>query len=109
MAICRGRSVVRAVEKPLVRVCVAEDAVDAAVFERELVVIADEAAVICAVHFYSRTVSVGAVEMQSGRGRRRERGQCFQILSGDLARMRAEHASVMQLEAALRWVIVFVG
>src|SRR6202044_1488434 len=95
-------SVITAVEEPFVRVQVAEDAVNAAIFERQFVVIADEAAFSRAVHSRVFIVAGGAVAMRDRRGCRRERGQRFQIFCRYLARMCSEHAAVMQLQPSMR-------
>src|ERR1700688_4269061 len=90
-------SVVSAVEEPLIGFQIAEDAVHAAVFEREFIVVANEAAFTFAVRFHFR---IAAIEMRSGRGRRVERGYGLQILRGYFAGMRSEHAPVVSFQAA---------
>src|ERR1700730_11900466 len=93
-------SIVGAVEEPLIGFQIAEDAVDAAVLEREFIVIASEAAFARAIGFHSGSACGNAIEMRSGRGRRGERGYCLQILRGYFAWMRSEHAPVVSFETA---------
>src|SRR5258705_13725533 len=93
-------SVVGAVEEPLVRLQIAEDAVHAAVFEREFIVVASETALTRAIGFHSRSACGSAIEMRSGRGRRGERGYCLQILRRHFTRMRSEHTPVVSFQAA---------
>src|SRR6266849_474672 len=93
-------SIVSAVEEPLIGFQIAEDAVHAAVFEREFIVVASETAFPRAVGFHSIIACGNAIEMRSGRGRRGERGYCLQILRGHFAWMRSEHTPVVSFQAA---------
>src|SRR5216683_6328250 len=94
-------SIVGAVEEPLIGFQIAEDAVHAAILEREFIVVASEAAFPRAVRFHSRIACGSAIEMRSGRGRRGERGYCLQILRGHFAGMCSEHTPLVCFKTVL--------
>src|SRR6266478_5948963 len=98
---CCECSIVSAVEEPLIGFQIAEDAIYTAVFEREFIVVASEAAFPRTIRFRSRIGGGSAIEMRSGRGRRGQRGYCLQILRGHFARMCSEHTPVVCFKTVL--------